>query len=215
MAGGKIYYRGRGKRKAPKTAVGRLKRDVQKLKRMAGHPEYKQYTATDAPVNVDYDGTVDNIFTPSQGDGSTDRDGDSCQLARLTMRGFFNSSGDGFESFCRLIVFIDPENKSSSASDVLDSQFLGTNMAVHAPKDYQKRFNSKILYDRTFWVPDPAIISRKPNFKITIPINKKVMFNSGGTTIYKNALKLLYVSDRGSMNLPQISWIGRMTFLDN
>jgi len=170
--------------------------------------EYKIHELTNN-ASYDYNGTVSSLLSGlSQGTQDTQRIGDSMKNQNLTFR--FYTSRNTADSIVRIMVIRDDQNKISAVTDVL--QASGSAFSVLSPKNYDKRFQSKILYDRTFVLDvDQTTIKRE----MVIPLGFHSQFQSGGTTINTGDIKLLIVSNLVTSNLPSVAWYSRVTFTDN
>lgn len=192
-------------------AAGQLWKDVKRLKDMI-NIEYKYIDTVDTGSNPTYAGGYATFTMPAAGTGDSQRIGDSVKLQRLMMRGEIRYATAGTDGqTVRLIIVNDKQNKISAVSDLLDSNYLSTVNAVNAPKNYDKRFQTKILYDRSFLVNSQNIERR---FVINLPLNFHAQFDAAGSTIDSGSLKYFLVSDQMT-NPPTVNFVGRITYTDN
>lgn len=172
--------------------------------------EYKHHDVTITTTDVDYNGDVITLNNPAQGDSDNSRDGDSMKCQNLVLRYFVSHTA---KCFVRVIVYWDQQNTVSAASSLLDAAQVGTVQAPIAYKDYDNRFKSKILHDRTFNI-DPA--SKGQFFVDTvIKIDRHTQFEAGSTTINTGALKILLVSNLAPTNNVYLEGLARLTYTDN
>lgn len=150
--------------------------------------EYKEYEVNTNPT-PDYNGTIANLCTPAQGVGFVQRVGDSIKMQTLTLRGKVIAGAANAETV-RIIVFNDKQNVINTGADLLDN--AGTAYAVLGAKNEASKYQTQILFDRTFNVAPgyrPII-----DFEVVIPINLHTHFVAGSTTIKDNALKNCIIS---------------------
>lgn len=157
-------------------------------------------------------GTIQILNAIPQGDTDVSRDGDSLKMQHYSLHGRIthNSSSVQAGQQVRVMIIFDDQVKVGTAADVLNQ--TTTQYAVLSHKDYDKRFQTKVLYDRTFLVNPqrPDMI-----FNINLNINKHTQYEAGTTTVNTGSLKMLYISDEGSANLPGFEYTSRLTFTDN
>lgn len=224
----KKQYRKRSyRRKKPSNMVGRLARlgmsyvspagaayrALRLAKKVADavNVEYKQFQQS-ASATYDYNGTLYTLNSVAQGDGDGQRDGDSLKMQNLTIRAKLNkATGLGFTQ-ARIIVYFDDSNKTSAVADILDSAYLASGFACLAPKDWDKRFQSKILLDKSFNLHDGQ---NQLHLEEVIPINKHTQYEAATTTINSGALKMIIISDQTSTNVPTITWVSALSYSDN
>lgn len=172
--------------------------------------EYKAYDVTSVAGSVDYNGGVSSLAALiSQGTTDNQRIGDSLKLQNLTLRyiGVRNTA----DSILRVMVIFDPQNKISAVTDVLAA--TGSAISVVSPKNYDKRFYSNVLYDRTMTLTSadhPYVIE-----DIVIPVDKHVQYSGGTTTVNTGDLKLLVISNVVTTNLPTLTYYARLTYTDD
>lgn len=172
--------------------------------------EYKYTTISDTGTVQSYNGGYAEMCSPSVGNTDTTRIGDSIKMQHLTLRGCakYNSAGTDGQTL-RLVIFKDKQNKITAVSDIVDT--VGTVNAPYFNKVYDNRFQTKFIYDRTFYVNSQRI---EVPFHIELPINMHKQFQAATTTVQTGSLKYLIISDQLS-NGPSIQMHGRITFTDN
>jgi len=159
--------------------------------------------------SVDYNGTLTSLMVGlSQGTADTQRIGDSMKLQNLIMRFYLSRATS--DSLVRVIIFHDPQSKINAVTDLL--QVTGSVFAVLSSKNYDKRFESKVLYDKTFALDgDETTIQRS----FTLPLNWHTQFQNGGTTINTGDLRVVFISNQVTTNLPNVVYQSRVTYTDN
>lgn len=173
--------------------------------------EHKHFDSEDLNIPVDANGGLRTLNLVPQGDTDQSRDGDSLKMLTLTMRGIILNASVG-NSTTRVIVFMDKMNQISTVSDLLEAIYLGGNNATNAPKNYDNRFRSKIIWDRSFTTSPNG--KTEYNYHDTIELNTHVQYNNGTTTIQSGALKICVISNQIAAP-PIISATYRLTFVDN
>lgn len=160
-----------------------------------------------ATFTPDWNGNIGSIPQIAVGTADNQRIGDSCKLQNLTLR--FTVGRGAADSICRVMMLHDPQNKISTVSDVLTQ--VGNIYGVLSPKNYDKRFQCKVLLDKTFVLTTDSPLHR---WNHVIPLNFHTQFNAGTTTINTGDLKYLYISNQ-STNVPSLAVANRLTFTDN
>lgn len=183
---------------------------AKRLKDMV-NTEYKYY---DQQVNASYDhtGNLNILNTPAQGQTDTTRIGDSIKIQNLTLRGYIYANALATSTLFRLMVIWDPQNKSSATSDIL--QNIASVYAPISPKNYDKKFQTKVLLDKCYSIVSGGADSAMRQFDFVLPINQHTQFDAASTTINTGALKILLVSAAGA-NLPTCVYSARVTYTDN
>jgi len=175
---------------------------------------YHDTSTTQSPV--DYNGDVGSLMDIPQGDGDDERQGDSIRMKNLTMQGMveYDAAGSLDNQVVTIMILLDKQNKVSLAADVLEASYIATGIAPFAPKDRDKMYQTKMLAKRTVSVNADKPLSR---FKINLSnINFHTQYENETTTINTNDLKLLIISnDPSATDGPNITYIARLTFIDN
>lgn len=200
-------------RRAAKTASGigwlasKAWQGVKMLKDVV-NTEYKYFDISETQ-NVDYNGYLPSLCTPTQGDGDNQRDGDRLKMQNLTFRG--RLARNGADAIVRVIIGIDKQAKVGTAADVLESTGA-TTMGPISPKNYDKRFQTKILFDRRWNLTTDNPIA-------TVNINKALnlhqQFQAGTTTMNSGRLFAIFISNITGANTPVMQYYSRVTFTDN
>lgn len=192
--------------------------------------EYKVYDTYNTGTNISDDGFIFQVCNPGQGDGSSQRDGDSVKIKRLVIRGTINCDADQpLGSTVRLMV-IKTENEylpTGSGGTALQDVFagrdtsgnaiqtIGSGIAIFSPKFYENRKNYRILWEKVIQTDD-AYASRRP-FKVNLKLNHDILFALGSTTPTSGGLALVAISDSDAAgtDFPAIVYYSRAYFLDN
>lgn len=178
--------------------------------------EFHYHDTSATQADVDYTGSVGSLIDIPQGDGDTERQGDSIRLKNFKMEGTveYDSAGTLANQVIKIMILLDKQNKVSIPADVIESGYISTGLAPFAPKDRDKMFQTKVLAQRIISVNADKPMSR---FKIQLSnINYHSQFENETTTINTNDLKLLIISnDPSATDGPNINYIARVTFVDN
>lgn len=177
--------------------------------------EYKMYDQAAGGTTFDYNGTAYVLNAPAQGNADTQRIGDSIKCQNIVIRGNVQGTTTaGQLNKCRVILIWDEQNQIAALSDLLE--LTGTSNVVFSPKNYDKRFRCRVLYDKLFLVgTQSGMQAFARDFEITLPINQHTQFASATTTINTGALKMFVCSDGVTTNLPSIFFYSRLTYSDD
>lgn len=192
---------------APSAGVLAL-RMARRLKDMV-NTEYKFYDVNNAS-SPDYTGSLSTLNTPSQGQTDITRIGDSIKVQNLVIRG--SIAVGGAANSLRMMILWDSQAKSSVTSDVL--QYVGSVYAPFSPKNYDKRFQTKILHDKVYTLV-PNSDSALRIFDLVIPIDQHTQFEGGTSTINTGALKILLISATTVPSAPSVTYQARISYTDN
>lgn len=153
-------------------------------------------------------GSILELFNPPQGVGADQREGDSVKTKNITIRGnIYNGAIAGANTIVRTIYFIDKENNITSAADLL--QLTGTANAPFSEKNENNKYDTKILYDKTYTTSTYTPIK---TFDDVIQLDAHVHFEAGTTTVDNNAIKVCIISDTAGA---VYSLHSRVTYMDN
>lgn len=175
--------------------------------------ENKFWNSNAATTNVTDAGATYSLFLPPQGDTDSSRSGDSVKLLRISGRMFFNSVAAANGSVVRVIIFRGKQENQvfPGIGDVIDMT-IGTNDFL-APKPYDDRFRTKILYDKFINLPVQGPTSTVRD--INIKLYGHVQFGAATTNIEDGGLYLGLISNINAANYPTITWNLRTTYVDN
>lgn len=179
---------------------------------------FDKYTANGIglPDPADASGSAFYILSAiPQGAGDSARDGDKCRVRALMLRG--EVFGADSTNVLRLIVFQYKSNTSLHAvavNELLQSLYVGTAYAPHAPytHDYQNQFI--VLYDRQIYTDTLSHPSVPFTIKVKLKYAKKqIAFTAGGTN-GSNHIYFLCLSDSTAVQHPSIAFISRLWYDD-
>ncbi len=181
---------------------------AKKLKDQVGGVEYKHVDLISA-FAPDNDGDLVILNSIAQGDSDQTRDGDKIRMQNLTIRG--DVIGNGVSADCiRLIIFHDKQNVILTPNDLLAG--ISEISSVHQPKRYDRRFQTKILFDRTWTVsPDGPRIKC---FKKVIKLNINTQYTAGTTTARTGSLKFVLLAIPATAS-SAFNMVSRLTYTDN
>lgn len=172
----------------------------------ASNIEYKAADVQDLS-NANYSGYIATLNNIPQGATDSSRVGDSIKLQTVTIRGQLGRVTS--DSTCRVILFWDKQNKVTTASDIL--QYVGSSYAPFSDKYYDKRFQTKIFYDKVFTLDSNSPL--RP-FKIVKRIGLHTQFEAGSNTINTGVLRLLFISNVNA-NTPSLQYNSHLTYTDD
>lgn len=181
-----------------------LYKDVKKLKQLVNVEIKKVNNLTLATPG--YVGQIVQLNTIAQGDTDTTRDGDSLKLQKLKFSCLISNTR---VASARVVIFWDQQNVVANPLDLLDN--VGTADGPLSYKNYDKRFQSKILMDRRV-ILHPNSQARL--IEGNLPIHRHTQFEAGTTTINTGALKVLFLGDAAAAQ-STFRWISRLSFTDN
>lgn len=210
----KYTNRRRYKRK-PKTFLQKALPVAQKALKVAKfvagalNVEYRYNIASASLVSTSWNGSVNSLILPSQGDTAIARQGDSIKLKNIVFRGVVDYNTLGVAETVRVIIFIDKQNSISTASQYL--QTTGVYLATESVKNEDNKFRTKCLFDRHYMVSADRPQAR---IKWDAKLNFHQHYQAGTTTVTTNALKILIISQNPT-NTARMSYISRVSFVDN
>lgn len=170
----------------------------------------EKFHETTQNAAVDYNGSLVTLNNMAQGDTDGTRDGDSIKCTHLSVKGYIDAAAVN-NTVARLIIFEDKQNQVAAVTD-----FLTATGAVTAPlgfKVYDKRFRTKVLFDKTWHMCDTG--ANNVSFECELPLGHHTQFDSGTTTINTGAYKYIVISNRSSVDDPTFVIQTRLTYIDN
>lgn len=181
-----------------------------------------------ANTDITYDGRVASLCTVPVGNGNSERNGVSIRPLNLTFKYWVQSTATSLSNGIRIIIFrgkyendVDPV-----PGDVLDASLLGNvsnKWGLIASKEYDKRYKTKILYDKTHWITaTTAYDSGRPAMQTVhkvIRLGGHVNYDvsqTDGTDIEDGGVYLLAYTPWASGASPNtLSFMSRLTYTDN
>lgn len=156
-----------------------------------------------------------NLAAIPTGDGAEARDGISVKLQTLTCRFQAQPNASATRTTFRMIIFrAKQENDVDiTAADLLES--TSGNQACLSPKNYEKRFKTKILVDKILALNYNG--EGKKIFKIVEKLYGHINYDpaqADGTDVESGGLYMLVVSSDNT-NQPNIYFHSRVTYTDN
>lgn len=193
----------------------KLKEIQRQIRGLAPELKYKDYQHN---AVVSYNGTLYDISeTVAQGTTDSDRVGDQLMIKGVRLFGHAGATSSA-NSVLRVIVFIDKADKCTSVSDVLPS--AGSLAAVDSQyrHDYfDKRSVGVILADKRLTIGGNATDRQNGLFDMNIKLKypAQCTFQSGTTTVVRNHLKVILITDQAPTSTLQVVAYFRMFFTDS
>lgn len=202
----KYYKKRRYKKKSTRqlalTALKMVRKEVQS-------PELKYHTTIATSQVVPDNGVIVNLSLVSQGVTDSTRVGDSLTMIKSKWNAQLNRGSQ--DTVVRVILFIDNDNTIASPTDFW--QTVGFATSALGQKRHDKRFNSKVLYDRLF---NLDIYNPQSIVNWDIKINKNTQYQGGSTTVESNCLKVFLISQIPiTFGEPLITYSHRLLFKDS
>jgi hypothetical protein len=181
------------------------------LKRIV-NAEYKQH-AVNSPTNaVDNNGTTPlDLAVIAQGDDATDRDGISIKPINLILRMFITQHASATNTLVRVVIFRGKQENDSAM--VLGNIFASTPLLK--PKVYDKRFVTKILYDKYFTLSSAGQSCKATT--VSLKLHGHINYDTSdatGNDKEGGGLYMVFISNE-AINTPNVAYNSRLTFTDN
>lgn len=178
-------------------------------KQISRTSEWKHYTKN-TTINPSTAGSLVDLSEVTQGDGDTNRDGDSIFASSLQVRGVIESA-DSFNRV-RLIFFQWTPVSAPALSDLL---ITSAGYEVSSMYNTDKASNYKILSDRTYLVnQDVSGNADVRQIFMKIRINRrKIQYQAGGTTGARKVF-LFAISDSGVSSHPTVELVTKLNYRD-
>lgn len=210
--------KGRPRKSRPRTTknkVRKLQTQVRKIsKTLKQNVEVKNNDSSFPNTAIDWNGLITTpIFAPTVGDTRATRTG-----AQVTVTGgqikYRVSSSTLSAGSIRVLLVLDKEGAGTALTDYFNTVgVFGTPTAPLAFFDRDRRAQFKVLYDKLHEF-DYATGNLQQYDKIKIP-KFQVQFDDASTTIRKNALRVILVSDiTVAGNRPAFESEARIYFTD-
>lgn len=175
--------------------------------------EVKNFTPGQQNHTISNAGTIYPFCSSiPQGDGISDRQGDSIKTLRLSGRFFCTQHASATNTYVRVIFFRGKNEHQQSATPPYTVNDLIENGGYLAPKPWGTRFNTKILYEREFK------LTKEGNSSYSFDLNHKLFghthFVNNSQYIQDGGIYMLLISNE-STNTPTMNYDFRLTFTDN
>lgn len=181
-----------------------------KLARLA-NVEKKYIDATSTSTAVSTTGTIVSLSDIPQGDTVNHRHGDSVKPQGLTIRLKAVANSSAVSTQLRVVIF--RMKHENGTTPTIANLFDGTSSLYYlAPKAWDNRFHSKILYDRVLNLSDDR--SQGAFRKIYLKLTGHINWQAGTTTGEDGELYMALVSNE-TTNTPNVAYYSRLTFTDN
>lgn len=195
----------------------RQKRQVKQIVRSGKEKKYKDTTAAAADVTSTV-GFI-QLSTISQGDGESERIGDSVACTSLHLKGTIGALGSavtaGTAYYTRMIVFRwKPDTAAESPTAVTDILQAASAYSQVVGEDTQRN-KFDILYDNfdTFIGRNGGNGRVNRDFDRFIKCKKKIHFNAALTT-GSNHIYLMYYCNDATANAVEISYSARLRYVE-
>lgn len=180
--------------------------------------EEKHYDVSGNPT-ISSSGSLVTLNSPQQGTTDSMRIGDSikCQSLELNYHLYPNGAMTATNTYlARVIIFEDKQNKVSAVSDIIDSTYIATGYAPIGLKDFDRRFETKVLYDELLEID--LITNMGKSRRVNLPLGHHTQFEAASTTINTGAYKMLLLSSVPSASVndvPAIIYTSRLHYTDD
>ncbi len=176
-----------------------------------GAVELKKYD-TYVAGQVDYNGKITLLDSPSQGTGSTNRIGNSIVIRRIEFFGSVTLQGTSqFDTLRQILVLDNMGVNAPAIAEILDATVIGSASAIVALRNngYMPRF--KFYFDHMKRVTTGG--GQQVTWKKTLNLNLACYFV--GASTFKNMLYLLEVSNEANILNAPLAYTGvRIYFTD-
>lgn len=182
---------------------------AKKVARMV-NVEYKRDIAS-YNSTITNTGVIEVLCNPAEGDTFNSRDGISVKPIRTSGRIFLLINPSATSSVVRFVLFRGKnENRVTyTTSDVLHT---ASGLTFQNPKDYQERFRTKVLYDRTYNLDSASRRSMVLNWNFKM--YGHIQFGNNSTEIENGGIYLLMITNEPT-NVPTVQYTLQTTFTDN
>lgn len=154
----------------------------------------------------------------AQGDAQVNRTGNSILARSLMIRGDMTINASITQTVVRIMIIQDKQqvgDQIPTVANILESSFISTQFAPHAPLERDTLGRFKVLKSRVYTLSD-----QRPNssFSFFINMRQHIRYNGAlASDIQKNGLYLLLISDvnNSTSSQPDIKLITKLTYHDN
>lgn len=164
--------------------------------------------------DIDTTGTITNLAPVPTGDGQNARDGVSIKPQHLTYRFQYNVNQSAYATNFRL-VFLRGKNENDTDLAVTDIFNTALTDVALTSKIHDKRFKTKILFDRCYSCDPASHVSGI--IEGTIKLFGHVTYDnaqSDGTDLQDGGIYMILLSNEAT-NKPNIRGWTRVTYCDN
>ncbi len=200
------FYRGRG-RSAGKLALTKIRRLERKVER-----KNFEIPLTTVP-SVGRAGAVQPLAEIVQGVGLAQRNGVSVAPTHLKINIQWIGVAASVNDVYRVIIFRDTKQVNSTTPAVTAVLRAARVMSLYAI-NHRSRF--KILFDECFTAPGSTPVVQSWVLKLNLKLNKIMAFTTNlGTSIDKNGLYMLLISNLLTTDRPAVDFTSRCFFTDS
>lgn len=208
-----------------KSEKKRLRKFASKMSKMVGEKKYADFDYQITNL-VDSAGVITSLSDIGQGDADNERDGDQLTLTSLDFRYFWNMSGSVESTRVRTLIFQWYPPTIPIVTDILLFNALpATPLDVRfmAPYSHDRRFNFRVLYDKTHLMTYQALAGANPNSYTSAQLVRVIKFARdriqyiGGGVTGTNKVYVLFISDApaGTPARPNVKYITKLNYHDN
>lgn len=156
---------------------------------------------------------LQNIFSTTQGVGESEHTGDSIKVQRFSGRMSFVQHASAKSTIVRMVIFKGKQERGAATPYTInDILFDGNTTSVLSPKNFDERFNTKVIYDRTMTLSSSGTTVKV--LDINLPINWHVEYESGLSSINNGGLYFALISNEAT-NTPTVTGSLKFTYTDN
>lgn len=177
--------------------------------------EYKEVSQSMTAQQVTWLGRLVLINNCPQGVGKDQHIGISQKNQNVVVRGWIaGDSSPGAFTKSRVILFWDKQMSVSTGGDVL--QYAGTINAPNSEKNDILKYETKILYDRSF-THMTGTSTQVREFEIKMPINKHSHYTGDNTDVLKDGgLYLLFINNQNpATTTANVTFQSNVSFTDD
>ncbi len=188
-----------------------LSKRISKLERKTNRAELKRVDTSVDEVAIDFDGMMFNLNDIAQNLSDSGRVGNNVFLKNLTLRWYTELNGAN-STILRVMVLWDKLFTVSIPGDFM--QDAGNVLAVVSPKIFTRRFDTNIIYDKSW-----AIVNNSTELfrgSAVIPLRKFTQYGGATETSFETNRLLLYiVSTQPNVTAPVFTMTARVSFQDS